>query len=165
MAASNLDQLSALNAVSPIDGRYGSKTTSLRAVFSEFGLIHCRVAVEVRWLQRLSEHNEISEVPAFSAETHQQLNALVDDFTEAQAQEIKDIERTTNHDVKAVEYFLKKQFAGNPELEAVLEYVHFACTSEDINNLSHALMLKAGREQMLAQGREIVGALVKLAQD
>src|SRR5690625_3196223 len=165
MAASSFDQLSALNAVSPIDGRYGRHTASLRSVFSEFGLIHCRVTVEVRWLQRLSEHDGIAEVPPFSAQTHRQLNDLVENFSEAQAQEIKDIERTTNHDVKAVEYFLKKQFAGNPELEAVLEYVHFACTSEDINNLSHALMLKAGREQMLAQGREIIDALVKLSHD
>ena len=165
MAASSFDQLSALNAVSPIDGRYGRHTASLRSVFSEFGLIHCRVTVEVRWLQRLSEHDGIAEVPPFSAQTHRQLNDLVENFCEAQAQEIKDIERTTNHDVKAVEYFLKKQFAGNPELEAVLEYVHFACTSEDINNLSHALMLKAGREQMLAQGREIIDALVKLSHD
>src|SRR5690625_7362024 len=86
-------------------------------------------------------------------------------FSETQAHEIKDIEHTNNHEVKAVEYFLKKQFAGNPELEAVLEYVHFACTSEDINNLSHALMLKAGREQMLAQGREIIDALVKMSHD
>ncbi len=165
MASATFDQLTPLNAVSPIDGRYGSKTADLRAVFSEFGLIHCRVAVEVRWLQRLSEHPDIAEVTAFSKETHQQLDAIVADFSEAEAEQIKEIERTTNHDVKAVEYFLKKQFAGNKELEAVLEYVHFACTSEDINNLSHALMLKAGREQMLAQAQQITDAIAKLAHD
>src|SRR5690625_2049233 len=147
MAASRFNQLSALNAVSPIHGRYGRHAASLRSVFSVFGLSHCPVTVEVRWLQRLSEHDGIAEVTPFSAQPPRELNDLVENFSEAQAQEIKDIERTTNHDVKAVEYFLKKQFAGNPELEAVLEYVHFACTSEDINNLSHALMLKAGRER------------------
>jgi len=165
MTSATFESLTPLNAISPIDGRYGSKTADLRAIFSEFGLIHCRVAVEVRWLQRLSEHPEITEVPTFSAETHKQLDALVADFTETEALLIKEIERTTNHDVKAVEYFLKKQFAGNEELEAVLEYVHFACTSEDINNLSHALMLKAGREQLLAQGRTIAEAIAKLARE
>src|SRR5690606_41122776 len=115
-------------------------------MFSEFGLIRCRVEVEVRWLQQLSRHTGVPEVPVFSAATNAQLDAIVSGFSEADAQSIKDIERTTNHDVKAVEYFLKKQFAGNEELEAVLEFVHFACTSEDINNLSHALMLRAGRE-------------------
>src|SRR5690606_13769289 len=131
--------LSALNAVSPVDGRYGNKTIALRGIFSEFGLIRCRVEVEVRWLQHLSRHPEIPEVPVFGDDTNKQLDAIVTDFSEANAQSIKDIERTTNHDVKAVEYFLKKQFAGNKELEVVLEFVHFACTSEDINNLSHAL--------------------------
>src|SRR5690554_6631897 len=156
-------ELSPLSAVSPIDGRYGSRTTELRPIFSEYGLIHCRVEVEIRWLQRLSQLDVVTEVPAFSAATHAQLDAIIEQFSQADAQAVKDIEATTNHDVKAVEYFLKKKFAGNPELEAVLEYVHFACTSEDINNLSHALMLKAGREQMLAQGREIIDALVNLA--
>src|SRR5690554_5669804 len=158
-------ELSPLSAVSPIDGRYGSRTTELRPIFSEYGLIHCRVEVEIRWLQRLSQLDVVTEVPAFSAATHAQLDAIIEQFSQADAQAVKDIEATTNHDVKAVEYFLKKKFAGNPELEAVLEYVHFACTSEDINNLSHALMLKAGREQMLAQGREIIDALVKLSHD
>ncbi len=165
MAPANLDQLSPLNAISPIDGRYGNKVIDLRPIFSEFGLIHCRVAVEVRWLQRLSEHPQIDEVPAFSAETNQQLDAIVENFSEADAEYIKDIERTTNHDVKAVEYFLKHRFAGNSELEAVLEYVHFACTSEDTNNLPHALMPKAGRELLLEQGEQIIDALTKLAHD
>ena len=157
--------LSALNAVSPIDGRYGSKTLTLRGIFSEFGLIRCRVEVEVRWLQQLSRHAGIPEVPAFSEATNAQLNAIVSNFSEANAQSIKDIERTTNHDVKAVEYFLKNQFAGNKELEAVLEFVHFACTSEDINNLSHALMLKAGREVFVEDAQAIIDAIVKLAHD
>jgi adenylosuccinate lyase len=156
-------QLTALNAVSPVDGRYGSKTLALRGIFSEFGLIRSRVEVEVRWLQQLSRLQGVPEVPAFSDATNQQLDALVSNFSEADAQQIKDIERTTNHDVKAVEYFLKNQFAGNAELEAVLEFVHFACTSEDINNLSHALMLKAGREVFLADAEAIVTSIAGLA--
>jgi adenylosuccinate lyase len=157
--------LSALNAVSPVDGRYGSKTIALRGIFSEFGLIRCRVEVEVRWLQQLSRHTGIPEVPAFSAATNGLLDSIVANFNEADAQSIKDIERTTNHDVKAVEYFLKKKFAGNQELEAVLEFVHFACTSEDINNLSHALMLKAGRDVFTVDAQAIIDAIVKLAHD
>ncbi len=161
----SFDTLSALNAVSPVDGRYGSKTIALRKIFSEFGLIRFRVEVEVRWLQQLARHPQITEVPAFSAATNSFLDQLVANFNEAQAQQIKDIERTTNHDVKAVEYFLKKQFAGNAELEAVLEFVHFACTSEDINNLSHALMLREGREVFLQDAQAIVDGIVKLAHD
>ncbi|MDO3382052.1 adenylosuccinate lyase [Gilvimarinus algae] len=158
-------ELSALSAVSPVDGRYGSKTTALRPIFSEFGLIHCRVEVEVRWLQQLSQMTGVAEVPAFSEATHRQLDQIIERFSEADAQAIKDIERTTNHDVKAVEYFLKKQFAGNSELEAVLEFVHFACTSEDINNLSHALMLKRGRAVLLEESRQIAEAIARLAHD
>lgn len=161
----SFDTLSALNAVSPVDGRYGSKTIALRKIFSEFGLIRFRVEVEVRWLQQLARHPQITEVPAFSVATNSFLDQLVANFSEAQAQQIKDIERTTNHDVKAVEYFLKKQFAGNAELEAVLEFVHFACTSEDINNLSHALMLREGREVFLQDAQAIVDGIVKLAHD
>ncbi len=157
--------LSALTAVSPIDGRYGSKTADFRGIFSEYGLIRCRVEVEVRWLQRLAEHADVVEVAPFSDATQAQLNKIVSDFSEANAQRIKDIESTTNHDVKAVEYFLKEQFAGNSELEAVLEFVHFACTSEDINNLSHALMLKQGREVLGAQMQQIIDAIAQLAKD
>ena len=158
-------ELSALTAISPIDGRYGSKTASLRGIFSEFGLIRARVEVEIRWLQCLANHPGISEVPAFSAEADKLLNAIVDDFSEASAQRIKDIEATTNHDVKAVEYFIKEQFAGNDELMAINEFVHFACTSEDINNLSHGLMLKAGREVLLTEMRNIAEAIRKLAHE
>ncbi len=142
-------QLSTLTAVSPIDGRYGGKTEALRPIFSEYGLIHHRVTVEVRWLQALSRHPGIGEVPPFSDAANALLDSIVADFGEADARRIKEIERTTNHDVKAVEYFLKERIAGNAELEAVSEFIHFACTSEDINNLSHALMLRAGREQVL----------------
>jgi adenylosuccinate lyase len=141
--------LSALTAISPIDGRYGSKTKQLRDIFSEYGLIRFRVLVEVRWLQQLSQHAQVAEVKAFSDKANTLLNNLVDNFSVEQAQRIKDIESTTNHDVKAVEYFIKESIADNAELNAVSEYIHFACTSEDINNLSHALMLKEGRDAVV----------------
>jgi adenylosuccinate lyase len=157
-------ELSALSAISPIDGRYGSKTQELRSIFSEFGLIRCRVEVEIRWLQRLADHTEIAEISPFSAATNAQLDAIVANFSEADAQRIKDIEATTNHDVKAVEYFIKETFADNAELLAVSEFVHFACTSEDINNLSHALMLKTGREEVaLPYMRKVANAIRGLA--
>jgi adenylosuccinate lyase len=141
--------LSSLTAISPIDGRYGSKTQTLRNIFSEFGLIRCRVMVEVRWLQHLSQHPDIPEVSPFSAVANKQLDKLVNQFTIDDAQRIKTIEQTTNHDVKAVEYFIKEKISANKELNAVSEFIHFACTSEDINNLSHALMLKEGRDKVL----------------
>jgi len=161
----SFNTLSALNAVSPIDGRYGSRTIALRNIFSEFGLIRFRVEVEVRWLQQLSRHAGIPEVPAFSTATNTFLDSVVKNFNEADAQAIKDIERTTNHDVKAVEYFLKNKFAGNAELEAVLEFVHFACTSEDINNLSHALMLREGRDVFVKDAQALIDGIAKLAHD
>ncbi|HAG92659.1 MAG: adenylosuccinate lyase [Pseudomonadales bacterium] len=157
-------ELNALTAISPVDGRYGSKTQALRAIFSEFGLIRYRVLVEVRWLQKLAAHEGIAEVPAFSAGSEALLNSIVDEFSVADAQRIKDIERTTNHDVKAVEYFLKEKIAGNSELEAVSEFIHFACTSEDINNLSHGLMLQAGRNEVLLPILEkLVASIAALA--
>jgi len=159
-------QLEPLTAISPIDGRYAAKTDPLRAVFSEFGLIHQRVTVEVRWLQALSRIPEIVEIPEFSAAANAALDALVANFDTVQARRIKEIERTTNHDVKAVEYFLKEEVADNPELNAVSEFIHFACTSEDINNLSHALMLKVAREQvLLPRVSEILGLITTLAHD
>lgn len=161
----SFNTLSALNAISPVDGRYGNKTIALRSIFSEFGLIRFRVEVEVRWLQQLSKHTGIPEVPAFSDSTNALLDSIVNNFNEADAQAVKDIERTTNHDVKAVEYFLKNKFKGNAELEAVLEFVHFACTSEDINNLSHALMLREGRKVFLKDAETIIDGIVKLAHD
>ncbi len=141
--------LSSLTAVSPIDGRYGSKTDQLRSVFSEYGLIRYRVMVEVRWLQHLANHPGVSEVEAFSDKANAILNQLVDNFSHQQALRVKEIESTTNHDVKAVEYLLKETIADNAELNSVSEFIHFACTSEDINNLSHALMLKEGRDQVV----------------
>lgn len=142
-------ELSALTAISPVDGRYGSRTRELRAIFSEFGLMRFRVEVEVRWLQALAAHADINEVPALSAEANARLDAIVANFNEADGQRIKDIERTTNHDVKAVEYFLKEQVESLPELAAVSEFIHFACTSEDINNNAHGLMLLAGRDEVV----------------
>ena len=142
-------ELSPLTAVSPVDGRYGGSTADLRAIFSEYGLIRHRVLVEVRWLQALAAHPEIPEVPPLSGHAVNLLEGIVRHFQVEDAQRIKNIERTTNHDVKAVEYFLKERIAGNPELAAVSEFIHFACTSEDINNLAHALMLREGRGQVL----------------
>lgn len=156
-------ELSTLSAVSPVDGRYGSKTDMFRPVFSEFGLIHHRVIVEIRWLQSLAAHPGISEVAGFSEHAQNILNDIADKFSEEDAQRVKNIERTTNHDVKAVEYFLKEKIAGNQELEAASEFIHFACTSEDINNLSHGLMLTAGRNLLLEQLDTVIDAIRTLA--
>jgi adenylosuccinate lyase len=158
--------LSTLTAISPMDGRYGSKTADLRPIFSEFGLIKQRVTVEIRWLQALSAHPQIKEVQPFSAETNALLNGIVANFSESDALRVKEIEATTNHDVKAVEYLLKEKIAGNAELEAVTEFIHFACTSEDINNLSHALMLREGRAEIfLKQAQQIIDAIRALAHE
>ena len=153
----------ALTAISPIDGRYANKVEDLRPIFSEYGLIRFRVLVEVRWLQALAKHPLITEVEAFSATADELLNTIISQFSEADAQRVKDIEKTTNHDVKAVEYLLKEKIAGNAELEKVSEFIHFACTSEDINNLSYALMLKEGRVVIQAQISDCINALKKLA--
>ena len=142
-------QLTSLTAVSPVDGRYGSRTTALRPIFSEYGLIRNRVLVEVRWLQRLAAHPSITEVAPFSDTANAALNKLAEDFQLEHAERVKEFERTTNHDVKAVEYLLKEQAQKLPELAKVTEFIHFACTSEDINNLSHALMLREGRDDVL----------------
>jgi adenylosuccinate lyase len=142
-------ELSALTAISPVDGRYGSKTTELREIFSEYGLIKYRVTVEVRWLQALAAANGIDEVPTLSHEANEILNNIVANFSQHDALRVKEIERTTNHDVKAVEYLLKEKVADNTELNAINEFIHFACTSEDINNLSHGLMLNEARENVL----------------
>lgn len=158
-------ELTALTAVSPVDGRYGSKTSALRTIFSEFGLIRFRVEVEIRWLQQLASHPQITEVPALSSEANALLDTLVAEFSLENAERIKEIERTTNHDVKAVEYFIKEQIADNAELNAISEFVHFACTSEDINNLSHALMLKNGVAVMRTEMEAIEQAIAKIGQD
>ncbi|WP_168389660.1 adenylosuccinate lyase [Acinetobacter indicus] len=156
--------MNALTALSPLDGRYASKCDALRPFLSEFGLIHARVTVEVRWLQALANRPEITEVSAFSAETNAALDAIVANFSEEDANRIKEIERTTNHDVKAVEYFLKEKIANIDELKNAGEFIHFACTSEDINNLSHALMLKNGRDVLVASMQQIIDAIVALAE-
>jgi adenylosuccinate lyase len=141
--------LSPLTALSPLDGRYEKKMAPLRALFSEFGLVRFRVEVEIHWLLALADWNELKEVPAFSIAARTALESIATNFSEADAQRIKEIEATTNHDVKAVEYFLKEKIRSIPEIAKVSEFFHFACTSEDINNLSHALMLKHGRGDIL----------------
>ena len=157
-------ELSSLTAVSPVDGRYGDKVSALRTIFSEFGLLKFRVQVEVRWLQKLAACAEIKEVPAFDADANAFLDQLVANFDVNDAQRIKDIEKTTNHDVKAVEYFLKEKVATIPALHAVSEFIHFACTSEDINNLSHALMLQTARQDVvLPYWKQIIDAVKGLA--
>ncbi|MEG9482077.1 adenylosuccinate lyase [Mannheimia sp. HC-2023] len=157
-------ELTALTALSPIDGRYQDKVSSLRPIFSEFGLLKFRVEVEVRWLQKLASHAKIKEVPAFSEKANDYLDQIVANFSLEDANRIKTIERTTNHDVKAVEYFLKEKCEVLPELQAVNEFIHFACTSEDINNTSHALMLKTAREEvLLPEWKKLIDAVVDLA--
>ncbi|MCG8426240.1 MAG: adenylosuccinate lyase [Chromatiales bacterium] len=157
-------ELSTLTAISPVDGRYGSKTEDLQPIFSEYGLIRHRVLVEVRWLQALAAQPEIAEVPALNSDANDLLNQIVDNFSADDAQRVKAIERTTNHDVKAVEYFLKEKIEGNTELENISEFIHFACTSEDINNLSHGLMMRAGRDDvLLAQMDTLITAIRDLA--
>ncbi len=157
-------ELSALTAISPVDGRYGGKTADLRPIFSEFGLIRHRVLVEIRWLQMLAAHPGIPEVAELSEHATHLLNGIVDNFNSDDAHRVKNIERTTNHDVKAVEYFLKEKVAGNSELEAISEFIHFACTSEDINNLAYGLMLREARSQiLLPMMDEIIDAITNLA--
>ncbi len=156
-------QLSSLTAISPIDGRYGGKTADLRPIFSEYGLIRQRVKVEVRWLQSLARHPALTEVPQFDDQTHALLDRIVDDFAQADAARVKDIERTTNHDVKAVEYLIKEKIQDDAALRKVSEFVHFACTSEDINNLAHALMLMEGRRQLLTLADQTIAAVRELA--
>jgi len=158
--------LSSLTALSPTDGRYASKTANLRAFFSEYGLIYHRVLVEIRWLQKLAAHSSITEVAPLSVAANDYLDAILADFSSEDAERVKTIERTTNHDVKAVEYYLKEKIAENAELNAISEFIHFACTSEDINNLSYALMLKGGRDEvMLAEQDQVIAAIRTMAHD
>ena len=154
-----------LTSISPIDGRYSDKTSPLKAIFSEFGLIKYRLLVEVRWLEAMSNNPHISEVPKFSPQSNAALLAIADNFSLEDAKSIKEIERTTNHDVKAVEYFLKEKVSSIPELQKVSEFIHFACTSEDINNLSHALMLENGRLVLLEEMNATLSLITKLAKD
>ena len=156
--------LNALTALSPLDGRYGSKTAALRPYLSEYGLIHHRVIVEIEWLKALAAQLDIPEVPAFSADALAHLDAIKNEFSEADAQRVKDIESNINHDVKAIEYFIKEKLEPIAELNAVNEFVHFACTSEDINNLSHAMMLKGAREAVLLPAMDkLIGVIEALA--
>ena len=159
-------ELNALTALSPLDGRYGSKTAALRDFFSEYALIKYRVIVEIEWLKALAAEPAIVEVPAFSAEAIALLDGIADTFSVADAERVKAIEATTNHDVKAVEYFLKEKTKASPEIAAVSEFIHFACTSEDINNLSHALMLKGARDAVLLPALEkVIARLTDLAHE
>ena len=158
--------LTSLTAISPIDGRYASKTEALRPIFSELGLIRHRVRVEVRWLESLAANPLVVEVPALSKDARRVLDALVDDFSAEDGARVREIERTTNHDVKAVEYFIKERLADHAELAAISEFVHFACTSEDINNLAYGLMLTRGRDEvMLPLMEELLNVLRSLAED
>ncbi len=159
-------RLNALTALSPIDGRYADKTWELREIFSEFGLIRHRLLVEIRWLQALAATPEIAEVEPISAAANEKLDEVFANFTIEEAQRVKTIEDTTNHDVKAVEYFLKEKIKQIPELENKLEFIHFACTSEDINNLAYALMLQTARSQsVLPRLDALIAQLVAIAHD
>jgi len=154
----------ALTALSPLDGRYAAKVTALTGHFSEFGLVRHRVRVEISWLIALADEPAIAEVPPFSAAARAALDAAAQSFAPSDAARIKDIERKTNHDVKAVEYWLKERFASVPEVARVAEFIHFACTSEDINNLAHALALAAARKDVLLPAlREIAASLRAMA--
>ncbi|KAK4766249.1 hypothetical protein SAY87_007891 [Trapa incisa] len=159
-------ELSSLTALSPLDGRYWGKVKELAHYMSEYGLIYYRVLVEIKWLLKLSEIPEVVEVPSFSAESRSFLQRVIDGFELGDAEEIKNIERVTNHDVKAVEYFLKKKCQSQPEISKVLEFFHFACTSEDINNLAHALMLKESMDEVILPTMdEVVSAIALMAKN
>jgi adenylosuccinate lyase len=154
-----------LTSISPIDGRYSAKTGPLKRIFSEYGLIKYRLLIEVRWLEAMSKNSQIPEVPEFSLKSKNVLSNIVDNFSLEDAKVIKEIEKTTNHDVKAVEYYLKEKVSSTPELQNVNEFIHFACTSEDINNLSHALMLEDGRQVLLNEMRKTLNLITDLAKD
>jgi len=156
--------LDTLTAISPADGRYASKTASLRPIFSEFGLIRYRIYVEIAWLKALSRQADIPEVPTFSADAESMLNTINERFNVEDARRVKAIEATTNHDVKAVEYFLKERIKDHTELEAISEFFHFACTSEDINNLAYALMLKEARDSVVLPAMDkVISSLADMA--
>ncbi len=159
-------ELSSLTAISPVDGRYGSRTATLRGIASEYGLVRYRVAVEVRWLQTLAAHPEVESLPPLSEAAGDVLDGIVHGFSLDDARRVKAIERETNHDVKAVEYFIRERIAGAPELSDASEFVHFACTSEDINNLAYAMMLSDARAQVLLPSmRNLTRAVRRLARE
>ena len=156
--------LSELTALSPLDGRYSSKTAALRPYFSEYALIYYRIHVEIEWLIHLSMQAGITELPEFSVDSKNRLRDIIENFDETEAAKVKQIERTTNHDVKAVEYYLKQAIANDSEISPYSEFIHFACTSEDINNLSYALMLSAARDQVILPGlTDVIESLKKQA--
>jgi len=156
-------EFSTLTALATVDGRYANKVDELRPFLSEYGLIYYRVLVEIRWLQALSKEPRISEVPDFSGSSNALLDNILENFSADDARRVKEIEGTTNHDVKAVEYFLKEKIRDEDALKSVDEFIHFACTSEDINNLAYALMLDAARAQVIVPGYNEVIAQIRLA--
>ena len=159
-------KLSALTAISPVDGRYQNKTDVLRPIFSEYGLFRYRVLVEVEWLKKLSKNSCIKEIESFSASSTSLLNNIKDNFSIVDAERIKEIEKTTNHDMKAVEYFIREKIQSDSKLKNISQFIHFACTSEDINNLSYALMLKDARESILVPKlQQLVTILEKMSAD
>ena len=159
-------ELSALTAISPVDGRYQNKTDALRPIFSEYGLFRYRVLVEVEWLKKLSKNSSIKEIESFSASSTSLLNNIKDNFSIVDAERIKEIEKTTNHDMKAVEYFIREKIQSDTKLKNISQFIHFACTSEDINNLSYALMLKDARESILVPKlQKLVTILEKMSAD
>ena len=159
-------ELSALTAISPVDGRYQNKTDALRPIFSEYGLFRYRVLVEVEWLKKLSKNSSIKEIESFSASSTLLLNNIKDNFSIVDAERIKEIEKTTNHDMKAVEYFIREKIQSDSKLKNISQFIHFACTSEDINNLSYALMLKDARESILVPKlQKLVTILEKMSAD
>lgn len=159
-----MEKLSYLTAISPIDGRYNKQVSQLRTIFSEFGLLKLRVQIEIRWLQQLSMCKDITEVPIFDSSINNFLNDIIINFNEQDALNIKHIENTTKHDMKAVEYFLKDKIKNIPVLKSINEFIHFACTSEDINNLAHAMMLSTTRSDIvLPMWHQIINDIVKLA--
>ena len=159
-------KLSALTAISPVDGRYQNKTDVLRPIFSEYGLFRYRVLVEVEWLKKLSKNSSIKEIESFSASSTSLLNNIKDNFSIVDAERIKEIEKTTNHDMKAVEYFIREKIQSDSKLKNISQFIHFACTSEDINNLSYALMLKDARESILVPKlQKLVTILEKMSAD
>ena len=159
-------KLSALTAISPVDGRYQNKTDALRPIFSEYGLFRYRVLVEVEWLKKLSKNSSIKEIESFSASSTSLLNNIKDNFSIVDAERIKEIEKTTNHDMKAVEYFIREKIQSDTKLKNISQFIHFACTSEDINNLSYALMLKDVRESILVPKlQQLVSILEKMSAD
>ena len=155
----------ALNALSPLDGRYAKQADNLRPIFSEYGLIKRRVFIEVNWLLYLSNDSQLVEISGFSKQTIAELKKCAEEFSFKDAKSIKAIEKITNHDVKAVEYLLKEKVADNAELNAINEFIHFACTSEDINNLAHGLMLRDGLQVIREAMAAIVSELAMIAQE